>query len=91
LNEKKFEKAAQIAISQYTTKSTGLDFATAIIATSEAIAIAKELNWSRSIEDIAIMAISIAERKTDRRLSEYRRLTVQELVSKSLEKAKEES
>jgi len=91
LKEKEFERAAQIAISHYSTRSTGLDFATAIIATSEAIAIAKELKWSRSLEDITTEAISSAENKTQRKLSEYRRQTIFELVIKSLEKMKEES
>lgn len=91
LKEKEFQKTAQIAISHYTKKSTGLDFATAIIATSEAISIAKDLSWRRSVEDIANMAISVAESKTEKRLSTFRRQTILELVTKSLEKAKEES
>lgn len=91
LSEKEFNKTAQIAISHYTRRSTGTDFATAIIATSEAISIAEGLKWSRSFEDIANMAIAVAESKTDKRLSSFRRRTVLELVTRSLQKAKEES
>lgn len=91
LKEKEFKKTVQIAISHYTTRSTGIDFATAILATSEALAIAKDLRWSRSSEDIANMAISVAESRTDKRLSEFRRKTVFEQVVKSLQKTREES
>lgn len=91
LSEKEFNKTVQVAITHYTTRSTGLDFATAILATSEAIAIAKDLKWSRSAEDIANMAISVAESRTDKRLSEFRRKTVFEEVVKSLQRAREES
>lgn len=91
LKQKEFQKTAQVAISHYTQRSTGLDFATAITATSEAISIARDLKWSRSIADIANMAISVAESRTEKRLSKFRRQTVLELVTKSLEKAKEES
>jgi len=91
LSEKEFQKAAQIAVLHYTTRSTGLHFATALIATSEAISIAKDLKWSRSVEDITNMAISVAESRTEKRLPEYRRQTVFEIIRKSLEKAKEES
>lgn len=91
LKEKEFEKTVQVAISHYTTRSTGLDFATAILATSEALAIAKDLKWKRSTEDIANMAISVAESRTEKRLIPFRRKTVFEQVVKSLEKAREES
>lgn len=91
LAEKEFKKTVQVAITHYTTKSTGLDFATAILATSEAVTIAKDLKWSRSAEDIANMAISVAESRTDKRLSEFRRRTVFEQVVRSLQKAREES
>lgn len=91
LEQKEFQKTAQLAISHYTKRSTALDFATAITATSEAISIAKDLKWSRSVADIANMAISVAESRTEKRLSTFRRKTVLELVTKSLEKAKEES
>jgi len=91
LEQKEFQKTAQVAISHYTKRSTSLDFATAITATSEAISIARDLRWSRSIEDIANMAISVAESRTKKRLSKFRRQTVLELVVKSLEKSKEES
>jgi len=88
LNEKKFGEAVQLAISHYTTKSTGLDFATALIATSEAISLARDLEWSRSVEDITNMAISVAESRTEKKLSKFRRHTIFELVRKSLEKAR---
>lgn len=91
LKEKEFQKTVQVAISHYTTSSAGADFATAILATSEALAIAKDLSWSRSYEDIANMAISVAESRTDKRLSEFRRKTVFEQVIKSLHKEREES
>ena len=91
LEEKEFQKTVQIAISHYTRGSTGLDFATAILATSEALAIAKDLKWRRSSEDIANMAISVAESRTEKRLSKFRRKTVFEQVIKSLQKAREES
>jgi hypothetical protein len=90
LQAKEFERAAQVAISHYTTRATGLDFATAMMATSEAIAIGRELRWKRSLEEIAHMAISVAESRTENRLSDFRRQTVFDLVRKSLEKAKEE-
>jgi len=91
LNEKKFDKAVQLAISHYITRSAGRDFGIALIAASEAISLAKELAWSRAVEDIANMAISVAENRADKRLSKFRRHTVFELVTKTLEKVKEES
>lgn len=91
LNEKDFKRTVQIAITHYTTRTTGLDFATAILATSEAQAIAKDLKWSRSLEDMANMAISVAESRTDKRLSEFRRKTVLEQVVNTLQKLREES
>lgn len=91
LEEKDFDRTVQIAISHYTTTATGLDFATAVLATSEALAIAKDLKWGRSTEDIANMAISVAESRTEKSLSTFRRKTVFEQVLNTLKRAREES
>jgi len=86
LKEKKFNEAVQVTLSHYTGKSVADAFAVSILATAEAIIIAKDKNWDRSIEEFALNGIKNAEKKIHTKLVPFRKQVVFELVTKSLRK-----
>ena len=86
LEQSKIDEAVQLGLAHFSTKSTSDAFATSLIATAEALIIAKEANWSKPIETFALKGISLAERKTDTSLNRFRKKTIYHLVLNSLKK-----
>jgi len=88
LAQTKIDEAVQIGLAHYSTKSTSDAFATSLIATAEALILAREANWTKPIETYALNGISRAERKTDTSLNKFRKKTIYHLVLNSLKKEK---
>lgn len=93
LDKKNFDGVVQTALSHYLTKSSVDTFTLALVATVEAINVARDLNWSRTTEELADIGITLAESKTRIKLTTFNKQIVFNLISKSLQKerAKEES
>ena len=73
IQNKEFEKAVKLASFNYFDAPVADDFAISFIAAAEAIKIARELNWSRTSDDLAIIGLSLAETKLDQRVNRYRK------------------
>lgn len=86
LQEEKFDDAVKITLSNYTGKRVSDAFAISILATAEAMIVAKENNWIRSIEEYALNGIKNAENKINVKLRPFRKQVVFELVTNSLRK-----
>jgi hypothetical protein len=86
LEEKKFDEAIQVTLSNYLDKGASDAFAISLLATAEAIVLAKENNWIRPIEEYVLNGIKNAEIKIDTKLNRFRREIIFELVTNSLRK-----
>lgn len=84
--ERKFDEAIQITLSNYLDKGVSDAFAISLLATAESIVLAKENNWTRPIEEYALNGIKNAESKIDVKLNRFRKEIIFELVTKSLRK-----
>ena len=89
LQEKRFENAARIAAFSYSSRPIADDIAISILATAEAVVLARQLEWRKSTEDLVSAGISIAERKLDSRINRKRRSVVFESIARSVERARE--
>lgn len=88
LQENKFSQAAQIAAFNYSSRPIADDFAISIVATAEAITLARELKWKKSNEDLVSAGLSIAERKLASRVNPKRRSIIFESIVRSVERSR---
>lgn len=88
LERKDFGKVAQLAAFQYSARNVADDFAIALVAAAEAIALGKQVNWERSNDELVAAGIAIAEKHFESRLGKYRRDIVSEIVEKSVKEAR---
>lgn len=90
LEDREFEKAVNLAAFSYSARPISDDFAISFVATAEAVSLGRELNWSRSTEDLVAAGISIAERKFEARINRRRRSVIIEAIARSVERARRE-
>lgn len=88
LKQNAFSKVANLAAYQYSTRSIADDFAIALVAAAEAIALGKQVRWERSDEELVTAGIAIAEKRFECHLSKYRKQIVSEVAEKSVRRAR---
>lgn len=91
IQNEEYNKAVKIASFSYSRAPIADDFSISFIATAEAIKIGKELNWSRTSDELAVIGLTIAETKLDQNVNRKRRTIIIDSISKAIELTKREA